>query len=267
MKTELTKRTSASEQRRLQELLSAEELGDRMPSQVLQCIQQLLGNMATTMDATLLRELFLQRLPFIVRMVLTPSAEALNLDQLAQLANRIVQTSLTPTIAATTDTTSQLAAQVADLTKRLDQLTSQMSKTISSLFRLLCSCRPTPRQRRKSTSEDSDDGLCRYHRKFGGQCKEMYTSVPEGGKLLGQTLSATSVTGHSPSRLLFLTDKYSGRRFLVDTGTKVSVIPPSPADRRIKPDCSGLSAVNGSMIATFGTRSLTLDLGLRRVFR
>ena len=95
----------------------------------------------------------------------------------------------------------------------------------------------------------------------------MYTSVPEGGKRLGQTLSATSVTGHSPSRLLFLTDKYSGRRFLVDTGAEVSVIPPSPADRRIKPDCSGLCAVNGSKIATFGTRSLTLDLGLRRVFR
>ena len=95
----------------------------------------------------------------------------------------------------------------------------------------------------------------------------MYTSVPEGGKRLGQTLSATSVTGHSPSRLLFLTDKYSGRRFLVDTGAEVSVIPPSPADRRIKPDCSGLCAVNGSKIATFGTRSLPLNLGLRRVFR
>ena len=76
LKTELTKRTSASEQRRLQELLSAEELGDRTPSQVLRRIQQLLGNMATTMDATLLRELFLQRLPVSVRMVLTPSAEA-----------------------------------------------------------------------------------------------------------------------------------------------------------------------------------------------
>ena len=59
LKTELTKRTSASEQRRLQELLSAEELGDRMPSQVLRHIQQLLGSMATTMDTTLLRELFL----------------------------------------------------------------------------------------------------------------------------------------------------------------------------------------------------------------
>ena len=91
--------------------------------------------MATTMDATLHRELFLQRLPVSICMVLTPSAEALNLNQLAQLADRIVETSPMLTIAATTDTTSQLAAQVADLTKRLDQLTSQTSKTISSLSR------------------------------------------------------------------------------------------------------------------------------------
>ena len=52
--------------------------------------------MATTMNATLLREPFLQRLPVNVRMVLTPSAEALNLDQLAQLADRIVETSPCP---------------------------------------------------------------------------------------------------------------------------------------------------------------------------
>ena len=63
--------------------------------------------MAGSLDATLLRELFLQRLPTNVRMVITSSAEALSLDQLAQLANRIVETSPTQTIAAT-NTTTQL---------------------------------------------------------------------------------------------------------------------------------------------------------------
>ena len=126
LKAELTKRTSASEQRRIKELLSAdEELGDRSPSQVLQHIQQLLGGMAETVDSTLLHELFLQRLPSNVRMVLTPSAGALSLDQLAQLADRIVEASPTPTISATdTHKHSQLTAQVTELTKHLDQLTS-----------------------------------------------------------------------------------------------------------------------------------------------
>ena len=128
LKAQLTKRTSASEQHRLQELLSTEELGDRIPSQMLRRIQQLLGDMAPRMDATLLRELFLQHLPSNVRMVLTPSAGALDLDQLA-LADRILEAS-PPAISATTAdnpntiTTTQLAAKVAQLTERLDKLTS-----------------------------------------------------------------------------------------------------------------------------------------------
>ena len=95
----------------------------------------------------------------------------------------------------------------------------------------------------------------------------MLTPLSKVGKLLGQSLGATSDPGRSTSRLLFLPDANSGRRFLIDTGAEVSVVPPSPNDRNNKQDCSGLRAVNGSSIATFGTRSLTLDLGLRRVFR
>ena len=51
LKTELTKRTSASEQHRIKELLSAEKLGDHTPSQVL---RRILGSIAVTMDATLM---------------------------------------------------------------------------------------------------------------------------------------------------------------------------------------------------------------------
>ena len=63
--------------------------------------------MAGMVDPTLLRELFLQRVPTNVCMVIILSAGALNLDQLAQLAYHIVEASPTPTI-ATTNTTTQL---------------------------------------------------------------------------------------------------------------------------------------------------------------
>jgi len=140
LKEQLTKRTSDSEQCRIKELLSAEEIGDRKLTQVLWLIQQLVVEMAVTMVSTLLRELFLQRLPPNVRMVLTPSTSALTLNQLADLANRIVEASPTTTVVAVQDdTTTQLATQVTHLTERLDKLASQMASTINQLTRRPCS--------------------------------------------------------------------------------------------------------------------------------
>ena len=54
--------------------------------------------------------------------------------------------------------------------------------------------------------------------------------------------------------------------FLIDTGAEVSVIPPSFSDRR-NPQGLTLHAANNTSIHTYGTCSLSLDLGLRRVFR
>ena len=54
--------------------------------------------------------------------------------------------------------------------------------------------------------------------------------------------------------------------FLVDTGAQVSVLPPTRSDRLCKQAGYTLSAVNSTTIATYGTRSLTLNLGLRRTF-
>ena len=78
---------------------------------------------------------------------------------------------------------------------------------------------------------------------------------------------ATSVAGHTQSRLFFVTDYANCFRFIVDTGAEVSVIPPSRTDRKHRQDNQTLQAVNNTSIATFGTRSLTLDLRLRRTFR
>ena len=82
----------------------------------------------------------------------------------------------------------------------------------------------------------------------------------------GRTLAATGATGLSHSRLFYITDKVTGTRFLVDTGSEVSVVPPSLPDRRHPPDSLTLTAVNNTSISTYGKRSLTLNLGLRRTF-
>ncbi len=87
-------------------------------------------------------------------------------------------------------------------------------------------------------------------------------------KLPGRSLAATSVTGPSPKgRLFYVYDKSTALRFLVDTGAQRSIVPPSSAERSAGPGELRLQAINGSNIPTFGLRSLTLDLGLRRAFR
>ena len=86
------------------------------------------------------------------------------------------------------------------------------------------------------------------------------------GKQLGQTLVATGATGQIPSCLFYVSDNSTHTRFLIDTGSEVSVIPPSRSDRRSPPDKLTLTAVNNTPISTFGKCSLTLDLGLRWSF-
>ena len=83
-------------------------------------------------------------------------------------------------------------------------------------------------------------------------------------KLTGRPLTAASVSGPHTSRLFYVMDKGTGTRYLVDTGSEVSVIPPSPSDHTHASDQLTLLAVNNTHITTYGTRSLTLNLSLRR---
>ena len=125
LKAELVKRTAASKQKKLQQLISGEELGDRKPTQLLRRMQQLLGDHlgATAENNAFLKELFLQRLPANVRIVLASADDATDLKKLADMADKIVEVA-TPTVAAVTDTSTEVQQEVsrlADLVASLSQ--------------------------------------------------------------------------------------------------------------------------------------------------
>ena len=86
-------------------------------------MQQLLGDKATNTDAALMRELFLQRLPSNVRMVLDSTLDSGNIEDLAQLADKVMEVAV-PSVANVTTSTGlqQLRQEVADLKGILQSL-------------------------------------------------------------------------------------------------------------------------------------------------
>ena len=88
LKTQLIKRTAATNQQKLQQLISTKKLGDHRPTQLLRRMQQLVGDPPGLADGALLCELFLQRLPATVHMVLASASSSTSLQDLAQMTCR-----------------------------------------------------------------------------------------------------------------------------------------------------------------------------------
>ncbi|CAN7994887.1 unnamed protein product [Ixodes pacificus] len=129
IKEELIKRTTASEQRRLQQLLTNEELGDRKPSQLLRSMRQLLGDRAASFDDTILRERFLQRIPSNARMILATSSD-ISLDCLAELADKILDIAV-PSVATTALVpVSTQTSEVQQLREEVRHLTHLVEATL-----------------------------------------------------------------------------------------------------------------------------------------
>lgn len=81
-------------------------------------------------------------------------------------------------------------------------------------------------------------------------------------KLVPRSLRATEVNQPSQHRRLIIKDRRSGTRFLVDTGSDVSIIPANFHQRQQGCSDFKLYAANGTPIQTYGFRLRSIDLGL-----
>ena len=72
-------------------------------------------------------------------------------------------------------------------------------------------------------------------------------------------LSGTDEEGH----LLYVHDEISKRRWLIDSGALLSIIPPSLEQKRDGPNGIKLSAANGTEIPCYGTKTIDVAFGGR----
>ena len=90
----------------------------------------------------------------------------------------------------------------------------------------------------------------------------MYASMQVPGKRPSRP--SVNISAAGDSALLLIPDVQTGRRFLIDTGAEISIFPASGFDSRLYSPGPPLYAANGSEIRTFGTRSISLDLGIKQ---
>ncbi|XP_014775824.1 uncharacterized protein LOC106873111 [Octopus bimaculoides] len=93
VKAEILRRNTKSAESRFNELMADEELGDRTPSEFLRHLRELSGERT---DAPLLCKIFFSRLPFHVRTILATALDAYTVDQVATMADKILEFSAQP---------------------------------------------------------------------------------------------------------------------------------------------------------------------------
>lgn len=171
IKTELIKRLSASHEKKVKQLLTHEELGDRKPSQFLRHLQDLAG---PSVPDDFLKSIWSNRLPRNIQTVLA-SQPSHSLEQLADLADRIQELTSPEICAASTSRPqrSQQHDEIAELKKMVQILTIKLEEhTRAGCF---STDRTRPRDRRRSQSKQRSRSnskyrkypICWYHATFG----------------------------------------------------------------------------------------------------
>lgn len=178
LKSELIKRLSASQEKRVKQLLMHEELGDRKPSQFLRHLQGLAG---PTVPKEFLTTIWSSRLPASVQTVIA-SHEDLPLDKLSDLADKVHEIAYsTPQVASTsravsptkTPSTSyyDLSRQVCELSKQLAKLTEQVANG-ERARKQNRSQNNRSRSRSRFRQPPAQHPLCFYHFNYGAKAKK-----------------------------------------------------------------------------------------------
>ncbi|GFS61473.1 transposon Tf2-9 polyprotein [Trichonephila clavipes] len=241
---------SDSDTQKIKKLLTDLQLGDEKPSHLLRKMKELSNGQ---LQDDFLPSLWLQRMPPHIQTVLSASSEPL--DKLAIIADKVsevVGASSTICAAKTVPPPSQSSSCSAQLT--MDSLARQiqeLSLQVAELTREHNSSRhqryssDRRRSHSRSRSVNRGSGICYYHRRYKEQARKCVSPCAFVQKK---------------------TNRKSGQKFLIDSGSEICVIPPSPTMNKSPQSNFSLFAANNTKIPVYGMVRKELNLGLRRPF-
>ncbi|CAB3388540.1 Hypothetical predicted protein [Cloeon dipterum] len=237
-------RFAATTEEKLRELISAQDLGDRTPSQFLRHLQSLAEK---NVNEKLLGTVWSDRLPVQVQTVIASHLKTLPLEKVADLADdvyKLVRGNPNFGVHAASAQSTASAAATAAPTDKLDLVLRRLEQMETRLANI------------------EDRGRDRSREKSRGHC-----SCRQGGKLEGQTAVANNAAcpPELPGRL-FITDRNTGYQFLVDSGSDLCVYPRTFLKGNAPKSDYDLRAANGTPITTYGDVVINLNLGLRRAY-
>ncbi|BHF82410.1 hypothetical protein SprV_0802554800 [Sparganum proliferum] len=172
LKEVLISRISLSTQKRLQRLISEEDLGDRKPTQLLRRLEQLADGQK--LDATMFKQLFLQRLPPSVQAILAPNIPSSTVQTLAETADRILEY-YQPPVTVNVASRSTIVPTIEDVVKRLDVLTLEVSQLRTTRGYNRRSPAITRRPRSPTPNQPTVDGFCWYHHNYGSNAHRCHS--------------------------------------------------------------------------------------------
>nr|VZI49844.1 unnamed protein product [Spirometra erinaceieuropaei] len=214
-----------------------------------------------------------------VQHILAPASGIFSAAQLTQMADCLMEMhgfskpSLSALSTPSTHPTSLLSQLEIEVSRLAGDIASLQKQTVFPSFR--SQPKPsTPHLHSSHSTRPNAAAICWYHTTFGvkaRRCISPCSFTSKQSKRVKPVNPKVSAANHTDissgsGRTFYVCDTATRRRFLVDTGAQISVVPPTAADRRFPSLGLHLQAVNCSQIPTFGSLSLTLNTGLRRSF-
>lgn len=169
LKKAMLEQFAVSDQKKIKTLLEDIQLGDKKPSNLLNEMRILGG---TKVSGDLLKQIWLQRLPSQIRMIVSTSGDE-DLNNIAKMADKLMELGDFSQINATSTTSpsnfsnssstiSALEAKIDALTKQVNQM--QFNQRSRSKFR-------SSSNKRDSTPAGKKYDTCWWHFRFGDQAK------------------------------------------------------------------------------------------------